>query len=412
MLKNDAAADVVAAENATSSSIRGDSSFRQPPLVDTPAEESFDRPSAARTSKSSTSLPKLSGVSSSSLYSVADVNDASAYAAMEPSSPPPWYPTRNKALPDIDDLSVTQVFSYMRHYKTDLFWSFLSDSFFIAGSIAYIVISMWDFLSQGSVETEGPLRNKWYILLDVLAPLVYLFNSIVDIEWATHVHQRLMDKHKLTRHWEETAASYATLQQHAAQAEESSSATNAEDNEGSSFLNCGIPWGVPLWCRRLRKHAAHRRTALAAFMFGIAASLAVIAAVVRTWLDYHPLVQTFSIDAKLDMVSDHIYLVSAVISLTGKRNRPWLAPGPMALGTNIWSDPERLEDLGDLLFFIGCVLDAALADARLTELLYLAVLSSFLWFLDGCLYMHSDVVKATQLQKTQAEGVDVTIAIV
>jgi endonuclease V-like protein UPF0215 family len=40
------------------------------------------------------------------------------------------------------------------------------------------------------------------------------------------------------------------------------------------------------------------------------------------------------------------------------------------------------------------------------------VLSSFLWFLDGCLYMHSDVVKAAQLRKTQADGVDVTIAIV
>jgi hypothetical protein len=409
MLENDVT-NVLAAENATSSSIRCDSSFRQP-LAATPnqlSEESSDRQPLARTSKSSTSFVP-SGVSSS-LYSAADVNETSAYAALEPS--PPLYPTRNKALPDIDDLSVTQVFSYMGHYKTDLFWSFLSDSFFIAGSVAYIIISMWDFLSQGSVETEGPLRNKWYILLDVLAPLVYLLNSIVDIEWATHVHQRLMDKHKLTRHWEETAASYATLQQEVVQGEESSLAANAEDNDGSSFLHCGIPRGVPFWCRKLRKHAAHRRTVLAAFMFGIAASLAVIAAVVRTWLEYHPLVQAFSIDAKLDMVSDHVYLVSAVISLTGKRNRPWLSPGPMALGTRIWNDPERLEDLGDLLFFIGCVLDAALADARLTDLLYLAVLSSFLWFLDGCLYMHSDVVKAAQLRKTQAEGVDVTIAIV
>jgi hypothetical protein len=146
-------------------------------------------------------------------------------------------------------------------------------------------------------------------------------------------------------------------------------------------------------------------------MFGIAVSLAVCAALVRALVHCHPQppVEGFSMDAKLDMVSNYICLVSAVVALTGKRNRPWMAAGPMVLGTSIWNDPERLEDLGDLLFFMGCVLDAILADARLTDVFGLAVLSSCLWFLDGCLYMHSDIVKAAHLLKTQTNGMHVAI---
>jgi ABC-type multidrug transport system fused ATPase/permease subunit len=360
--------------------------------------ECTDCQSVARTDKSHPLLLPNSSEVSSSLCSTVSLSDQHTCAASESSLP---YPTRNKSLPDIDDLSATYVFAYTEHYKTNLFWSLLSDSFFIVGSMIYIYISMWNFLSQGSVETKGPLQNKVYIILDVLAPLVYLLNCIVDIQCATRVQQRQMDKRKLTQYWEEIATNYTAIQQE--------STFSEEDNPESSFLCCGITCRVTAWCYRLRKHAAHRRTVWAAFMFGIAVSLAASAAVVRALLDYHPLLKVGSIGTKLDIASDYIYLVSAIVSLTGKRNRPWMAPGPVALGTSMWKDPERSEDLGDALFFIGCVLDVVLDDARLADAYCLAALSSFLWFLDGCLYMHSDVVKAAHLQKTQTSGTNVSI---
>jgi hypothetical protein len=389
------------AENAATSSNPCEFSCIHRPL-DHLFDECTDRQSVVRTDQSSHLL-----IPKSSLCSTIVLSDVHVYVAFESSLP---YPTRNKSLPDIDDLSATRVFAYMEHYKTDLLWSLLSDSLLIAGSMVYIFVSVWKFLSQGSVETEGPVQNKLYtcILLDVAAPLVYLLNSIVDIIGATHVQQRQMDKRKLTQHWEDSAASYTATRHRNDPTEQS--AFSQEDNPESCVRWHGITCRcVPLWCCQLRKHAAHRRTVWAALLFGIAVSLAVGAAVVRALSDLHPLIKAFSMDTKLDVISDCIYLVSAVVSLTGKRHRPWMAPGPMGWATSIWSDPERLQDWGDLLFFMGCVLDVVLADARLRDFFCLAALSSFLWSLDGCLYMHSDIVKATHLRTTQTNGMNVSI---
>jgi hypothetical protein len=64
----------------------------------------------------------------------------------------------------------------------------------------------------------------------------------------------------------------------------------------------------------------------------------------------------------LDVISAHVYIVSAVLSITGRRSRPWFAPSSLIYTTSsqqnqsppvagFWVDPEILEDLGDLLFF-------------------------------------------------------------
>lgn len=393
---------------------------------------------------------------------------------------PPPLPTRNRALPDIDDVSMNAVFSYMDHYKVDLFWSFLSDSCFIAGSLAYMELSIWDFIYHGTVETEEPLKNRAYIALDVLAPLVFLGNSFVDIQWATRVQQRLQkDKHRLQRHFEQhqhqqqCAAAAADSQYYEILASSPSPSSytlptnsqptttaaadsrllleNNPDPNGWNQLDKNdrsslFAFLLPLWCFKLRKHTAHRRTVWAALMFGVAASLAMSAAILRAFLLDNHNDNTFmkqlrdhdNLNFTLDLISDHVYVVSALISLTGKRNRPFMAPSSiMTLVNNnnnnnknngvdnsalmnrispwltrwcggpafgaVWNDPERLEDLGDLLFLIGSLVDAVLADARWTQYLLLDVVSSFLWLLDGCLYMQSDFVKAAYLREAAEE---------
>jgi hypothetical protein len=306
----------------------------------------------------------------------------------------------NLSLPDIDDVSMNYVFLYMEHYKVDLLWSFLSDSFFILGGVSYILLTGWDYWLY-SLDAEGPVPNNYYIALDVFAPTVYLMNSIIDINWAEAVRLRLRDKRDLTKWWDN-----ARLQLRGISFTSSSISTNHDFGNDTDALCCGTTW----WYR-IRKHAAHRRTLAAAFTFGIAASLAVVAAVLRNWF-LPSLASTndidgaaidgidhwvYSVDAILDALSDHVYILSALISMTGKRHRPWFAPSDQTAG--LFSDSERLEDLGDLLFMIGSLMDAALADFGLNHLLLLPVLSSVLWMVDGCLYMRSDIVKASKLQE-------------
>ena len=82
--------------------------------------------------------------------------------------------------------------------------------------------------------------------------------------------------------------------------------------------------------------------------------------------------------------------------MTGKRHRPWLAPSDP--NTILFNDSERLEDLGDLLFLMGSLVDATLSDLQLMHLVLLPILSSILWMVDGFLYMRSDIVKAHKLR--------------
>lgn len=103
----------------------------------------------------------------------------------------------------------------------------------------------------------------------------------------------------------------------------------------------------------------------------------------------------YSVDSILDTVSDHVYIVSAIFSMTGKRHRPWLTQSDPNNSLN--NDSDRLEDLGDLLFLMGSLVDATLSVFRLKHLLLLSIFSSVLWMVDGCLYMRSDIVKACKL---------------
>ncbi len=316
-----------------------------------------------------------------------------------------WGPSLS--LPDLDDVSVNYTFLYMGHYKVDLFWSMLSDSFFILGGLSYIVLTAWDYYiykntsSNDDNNNNNNVTNRWYIAMDVIAPTVYLLNSIIDIQWAEAVRRRLLNKQGMTKIWDDARLQLRGL------SFTSSSVTSTYDYSNETDVR--FCFGCT-WCHRFRKYAAHRRTMMAAVSFGIAASLAVVAAILRNFYrstfqsEYDNVRETSpwvgSADSILDALSDHVYILSALFSMTGKRHRPWLAS--LDPHTSLGNDSERLEDLGDLLFLIGSVSDATLSDLQLKHLALLPILSSIFWMIDGCLYMRSNIVKACKLRDEAA----------
>jgi hypothetical protein len=271
-----------------------------------------------------------------------------------------------KNLPDIDDNSMNYVFEYMEHYEQDLFWSYLSDLFFIAGGLIYVFIALWDVIWP-------PEDNRNYYVLDVLAPTVYFLNSMIDMEWAGQVKRRERFKKNMTLGWEDLRFSIAS-------------------NKDQSTPIAAEP--IP-WYHRIRKHAAHRRTILAALTFGIAALFGVSSVL----MGYRDGAVGLLWCNKLDSVSDHAYLLSAIITMTGKRIRPWLQTSPVPISNN----PEMLEDLGDLLFLLGSLMDAVMGDLNVDDVPIGCLVSSFLWLADACFYLRSDVIRARQVKNNTAE---------
>ena len=254
-------------------------------------------------------------------------------------------PRTNVRLPDIEDTSMNNVLTYLEFYEQDLAWSFYSDSFFIVGGIFYLILSV------AEVRNTATTTSIYYGLLTAIAPLAYVLNSIIDIQWAYHAKLRHKRKAEMKNQWTEfqevQEAALSTLQQ-------------------------------------FRKHAAHRRTILAAFTFGMAALFGFLAV----------LVTNSRLCFLLDLLSAHTYIVSAVVATSGQRTRPWFAT---TRWTGMWHDPETLEDIGDALFLVGSLVDATLVDFDLEQPL-LSMLSSLLWLFDACCYLRSDFVMAHQMK--------------
>lgn len=318
------------------------------------------------------------------------------------------------SLPDIDDENMRAVFTYLEYYNQDIFWSFLSDSFFTLGGILYFFLSTWNLCRKSSSSSSSSLDssdNSYHRFLEAAGPFVYVLNSIIDIQWAMHTQQRRKQRRALKIRLAESPSSHSAC---------SSSTTSSFrrpqhappcqplllSTDESSLVS------YKQW-HKWTKYAAHRRTMLAASTFGIAALLA-LGSVYTGWI-------------VLDIISAHVYIASAVIAITGRRNRPWFAPTAMTITTNttipitipkdstqqpdlppprmsiddnymVWFDSEVLEDLGDVLFFIGSLVDAGLTDLSL-ERPVLTVLQSLFWLIDACLYMLADIQMASQLRK-------------
>lgn len=422
---------------------------------------------------------------------------AAAAAAIVPQHHPPTTTataasTRRMDADAVDSphgsVSVFSLF-YLEQYRVDLVWSFASDSCFVAGGFAYIALTVWDYAVRDNninsaydnpddVESSSMTLDNhtnrysyyyYYSLLDIMAPAVYLCNSLVDIYWTMCVQRQLKQQRKKEEQQQESLAPTITTSPFAPAANttgddeycrtmqtlpfrggsfSSSSVSSSSHSATTAALRRHYHPRPPFCCcvnsnwKKLRQWAAHRRTALAAATFGLAAGLAVVAALVRnchasqstanneddddTATDSQRRSRTHSI---LDACSDHVYILSALISLTGyspTKNKstttttstppnakdlllpppPTLSPPPplerSSTSTARWyNNNELLEDWGDILFFIGCLMDASLTDFRLKNMLCLPIVSSFLWLLDGCLYMRSDFVRVAHLRNQQ-----------
>lgn len=260
-----------------------------------------------------------------------------------------------------EDLTMSTTFTYVDFLKEDLEWSALSNSFFFVGGISYLALScLWMF--------EDSLA---YVLLDFVAPLVYLFNSIVDISWAKRVRERKLCRRQLKKSFERA------------------------DSISSLSVDCRCHGDVPvergkIWrnLKRLHRHAAHRRALFAAATFGIAA----LFGSVEVYLRYRYGEDTARI---ANFCSLNTYILSSIIAITGKRTQP------ITIFNMSLQDPDHLEDLGDILFLIGSLLDGLWLDlgldrgqASLVVQNIEAIVSSVLWLLDSCFYFHSDKVRA------------------
>ena len=107
-----------------------------------------------------------------------------------------------------------------------------------------------------------------------------------------------------------------------------------------------------------------------------------------------------------DSASDHMYVVSALVAITGRRTRPWFGAGDRGQQQQrccgLLTEPEALEDMGDFLFLMGSMLDATLDDIQKDGVPIFGVVSSVLWFVDSLFYLRSDFVMAHRVQKKLA----------
>jgi len=272
-------------------------------------------------------------------------------------------------LPDIEDTAMAHVFAYIEHYQEDLFWSFISDSFFTVGGLIYVLLSLWDYV--------GHFRTAWYKALMLIAPLLYLINSIVDIVWANRVRRRTKVRSSMKKLWEESMQTSGDMCD-----PKSSTAANCNPAQQSVNLESNRT-KVTTLCNKMRRHAAHRRTVFAALTFGAAALVGFVAVLI----DYAGGKQSLAI--QFGQISIHLYVVSAVIAVSGKRTRPWLAHSSCV------DNHENLEDLGDLFFLFGSVVDAVLCDSPFNDYATSwAIVSSLFWLTDACFYLLSDFVMA------------------
>lgn len=312
-----------------------------------------------------------------------------------------------KALPDIDDSSMTHVSAYLDHYEVDLAWSTLSNSFFLAGCMGYLIVSACAVYSTHTRrQAQITEQYSWmYHFFLVFSPIVYLINSVIDIKWARSLQAQYRAKKAMTDHWQDWRVTF--LDPNAASAARSSACDTTDGAEDDPFhISSSISELSPSplkrphmpWYDRLRRHVAHRRSVTAALTFGVAATFAVVAVFVL----YLDLPSSTQVSFYLNAISVHIYVLSAAFALSGKRNRPW-----MDLGSSVpaLSSPERLQDLGDLFFLIGTVADLVLCDFRFDDgNPGWSLFGSLLCLLDAILYLRSDCIIAGNVRRRKQEG--------
>jgi hypothetical protein len=239
--------------------------------------------------------------------------------------------------------------------KKDLCWSITSNIFFLFGSIVYIISVSWDCIS--SLHAHSTLA---YHFFEWAGPAIYLMNSVIDVGWANFLQARNRN-----------------LRKNRDQRQSGSKSSTSTPIRSLMLMN----WN------RIRKHAAHRRGLFAALSFGFAALFGLVDLILYYYYGDYERTMIAGLDRGImDALSIHMYLVSALFAVTGRRSRPrsW---------TFTLTHPDNLEDLGDLFFLIGGLVDVVLCDSSFhNNAAFWQIFATSLWFIDACFYLRSDML--------------------
>ena len=258
------------------------------------------------------------------------------------------------AFPEDDQSAYSDGNIDMEELGENVAWSMLSDLFFLGGSLGYLFLAIWDAISPPAFAFSEII----YHIVEATGPVVYMLNSAIDVYWANLV--RTKDKMKRQLSNRQLVSPFTE--------------ENSKPKRKKSKL------------LKIRKHAAHRRGLLAALSFGGAAFFAMVDLLIWYFGDYEKTMIAGSDRAIIDALSVHLYLLSAIFAVTGKRTRPRTFAFSLM-------DPDNLEDLGDFFFLVGSLVDVTLCDFHFDDNIpFWSIFSCVLWFLDACFYLRSDFV--------------------
>lgn len=137
--------------------------------------------------------------------------------------------------------------------------------------------------------------------------------------------------------------------------------------------------------RRVGHHFGHRRDISSATTFGAAAIFGTASAI--GWASG---AMNDNMISRLEMVSIHLYLLSAVFALVGRsKETPVQRTGLM----DFFEDAQALENVGDSIFGLASIVDVVLADFTFDDNnAWWPLVSAVLWMVDAMLYLRGDFV--------------------
>jgi hypothetical protein len=306
-------------------------------------------------------------------------------------------------------------------HDDDVNWSILSNAFFVAGGLVYIIGTSWDYAlftssnipneSFNDLDYHTVLSTSQYIVYQsiwVLGPTIYFANAVIDVKWALIVRNR--DARR--RHLKKLLLDIPNID-------------NNDDDDGittsggkrkkkrsttrSRLKAAAIILRPKVLLNRMRRHIGHRRQLSAATTFGMGAFLGILAAVCNILVtdsalgknneDIGSALSYWS--SLLESASIHMYLVSAIFALW---QSPWATKRASVVvtastGLPWYSNVENLETLGDVFFGAASMIDVILCDASIDDgILLLPILSACLWTVDALLYLRGDFAMLYQHQ--------------
>mmetsp|Transcript_28334 Transcript_28334/g.35034 ORF Transcript_28334/g.35034 Transcript_28334/m.35034 type:complete len:268 (+) Transcript_28334:107-910(+) len=241
-----------------------------------------------------------------------------------------------------------------------------------------------------------------YLVLVALGPILYLINGLIDVAWSLSVRARNRaktssgDASYMTSIFD--SMNVASIPSGVCNMDTTGTASDVSTENSPLYddslkLLAQKPRIITKKQRnfkdvlivrlfKARKYVAHRRDLYAAVIFAIAAFLAVV--------DWYNDLNNLSFFLRIPYggLSVHLYLASSLIAITGEREKPrkYLCWG--------FNDSVWLEDMGNLFFLLGSLIDIILWDFHFDDDVPIwAFISAITWFTDALLYIRSDIVQ-------------------